>query len=244
MAFVSKIRRLVLSKNEVAPNTYQLTIGGVNVVLIVEDRITMIDAGLLGSAPHVLEFIEQLGRSPRELERIILTHRHVDHIGGLAALKKSTPAKVAIHPADISDGEAPPPRPGVKHRLLHLPGAETIRSVFGVFEKDIDIKLSDGEVLDVLGGLHVVHTPGHTPGSVCLYAPAHKLLVCGDAVRKRRNAFMLPPKTIAGFNREQAVASVRRLLELDIETVCAGHGLPVTSGARGMLEDLLARSQE
>lgn len=235
---------MALSNRKIAPNAYQLTIGGTNMMLILEERLTLIDAGLHGSTPQILDFIRKLGRSPEELDLIILTHRHIDHIGALAALKRATPAKVAMHFADISDGKTPPPRAGVKHRLLQLPGSSTLRSVFFVKDEDVDIRLSGGETLEPLGGLEVIHTPGHTVGSVCLYSPSHKMIFTGDALRKRRKVMLLPPKSIAGFNREQAIESVRKISQLDIETLCTGHGLPVTENISGMLTDLLEGNRD
>ncbi len=242
--FMSNIRRLVLSNREIAPKTYQLTIGGVNMVLIAEEQLTLVDAGLHGSTPQIIEFIRKLGRSPEELGLIILSHRHIDHIGSLAALKRSTPARVAIHGDDISDGNTPPPRSGVRHRLLQLPGSSTIRSVFGVRDEDVDIRLAGGERLEPLGGLEVIHTPGHTAGSISLYSPKHKLLLVGDALRKRRKALLLPPRSIAGFNRGQALESVLKISRLDIDTLCTGHGLPITENIPAMLRDLMERNKD
>jgi len=210
--------------------------------LIAEDTLTLIDAGLHGSAPYVARFIRKLGRSPKELSLIILTHRHIDHIGALAALKRQTPARTAIHPADISDGNPPPPRQGIRHRLLQLPGSATAKLVGVVREKDVDIKLAGGETLDILGGLEVIHTPGPTTGGICLYAPRHKLLMTGDVLRKRRKAILLPPKSIAGYNHAQAVESVEKLAKLDVETILTGHGLPIRENIPGMFKDLLSRT--
>ncbi len=244
MPFISNIRRLVLSNREIAPNTYQLTLGGVNMALIAEEQLTLIDAGLHGSTPQIIEFIRKLGRSPEELGLIILTHRHIDHIGALAALRRLTPARVAIHRDDISDGKTPPPRSGVRHRLLRLPGSSTLRSVFAVRDEDVDIRLAGGETLEPLGGLEVVHTPGHTAGSISLYSPRYRLLFTGDALRKRRKKFLLPPRSIAGFNRELALESVLKISRLDIGTLCTGHGLPVSENIPAMLRGLMEKNKD
>lgn len=244
MPFISNISRLVLSNREIAPNTYQLTIGGSNMALIAEEQLTLIDAGLHGSMPQIIQFIRKLGRSPEELGLIILTHRHIDHIGALAALKRSTSARVAIHRDDISDGKTPPPRSRARRRLPQLPGSSTLRSVFAVRDEDVDIRLAGGETLEPLGGLEVVHTPGHTAGSISLYSPRYKLLFTGDALRNRPRALQLPPRNIAGFNRKLALESVHKISRLDVDTLCPGHGLPVTENIAAKLKDLMERSKD
>jgi len=218
MSIISEIRRLIQSTSKIIPNVYQLTIRGTNVILIVEEKLTLIDTGLRGSSPHITGFIRHLGRSPEEISLIILTHKHVDHMGGLAELKQLTSAKVAIHKADISD------------------------SVFSVKSRDVDMPLAGGEVLQPLGGLEVIHTPGHTPGSISLFSQRNKLLIVGDALRKRRKTLYLPPKMVSS-DLSQAVESVQRMAQLDFNILCFGHGLPLSDGAHAKMQDLIERNK-
>jgi glyoxylase-like metal-dependent hydrolase (beta-lactamase superfamily II) len=230
MPIISEIRRLIQSTSEIIPNVYQLTIRGTNVILIVEEELTLIDTGLHGSSPQITGFIHHLGRSPEEISLIILTHKHMDHVGGLAELKQLTSAKVAIHKADISDIEM-------------RPLTSALRSVFSVKSRDVDIQLVGGEVLQPLGGLEVVHTPGHTPGSISLFSQRNKLLIVGDALRKRRKTLYLPPKMVSS-DLSQAAESVKRIAQLDFNILCFGHGLPLSDGVSAKMQDLIERNKD
>lgn len=190
-------------------------------LLVVETELTLIDTGFRGSSEQIEDCIRQLGRSPREISRIILTHNHVDHVGGMAELKQLTGARVAMHKTDIGERK-------------NLPSARA---------GDIDIQLEGGEVFDVLGGLEIIHTPGHTPGSICLFSARHKMLIVGDAVRKRRDNLLLPFRT-ASYDQSQAIKSVMKLALLDFDILCFGHGLPLTEGARVKMQDLADRHRD
>ena len=67
---------------EIIPNVYQLTTGAANVVVIVEEELTIIDTGLRGSSAKITSFVQHLGRSVEEIGLIIITHNHFDHMGG------------------------------------------------------------------------------------------------------------------------------------------------------------------
>ena len=87
MTLLPHIRRLIYSTSEIIPDVYQLTIRGVNVILIAEEELTLIDTGLRGNSPQIIDFINQIGRSPQEISLIVSTHNHLDHMGGLAELR-------------------------------------------------------------------------------------------------------------------------------------------------------------
>ncbi len=242
MSIISQIRRLIQSTHEIIPNAYQLTIRGTNVILIVEEELTLIDTGIRGSSPQLIDFIHHLGRSPEEISLIILTHNHIDHMGGLAELKQLASSKVAIHKADIGERKNPPSvDSGYRLPLDQL--SSTLRSVFSVKFSDIDIQLEGGEVLKPLGGLEVIHTPGHTQGSISLLSRQNKLLFVGDALRKRRNTLYLPPK-MASSNPTQALNSIKRIAQLDFEILCFGHGLPLSDDVHTKLQDLIGRNKD
>ena len=205
MPFISKIPH----SDDSTADIYQITVRGVNILLILEEELTLIDTGYRGSTAQIVDCIRQLGRSPEEISLIILTHNHIDHVGGLVELKKLTRARVTIHKTDIGERKS-------------LPSARS---------EDIDIRLNGGEVLNLLGGLEIIHTPGHTPGSISLFSPKNKLLIVGDALRKRRDNLHLPFRT-ANSDLRQAIDSISKMSRLDFDTLCFGHGLPLTGDVR------------
>ena len=225
---------------EIVPNFYQLSIRAVNIFLIVEEKLTLIDTGYHGSSVKIMDFIHQIGRSPEEIGLIIVTHNHVDHIGGLTELKRFTKGKVAIHRVGIISDEDEPPYPGGVRRLLRIPFLSTLRGHFMLKPEDVDIKLEDDMVLEPLGGLRVVHTPGHTPDSICLYSPRYKLLIVGDALVKSHNNPQLPHRMVA-MNFKEAVDSVRKIAGLDIDILCFGHGKPLNEDVHAKLLKLVER---
>jgi glyoxylase-like metal-dependent hydrolase (beta-lactamase superfamily II) len=222
---------------EVVPDVYQLMFAGVNVVLIAEEELTLIDTGVPGSLPGILNLIRRLGRSVQEISTVIITHNHFDHIGGLPELRRLTDVKVFAHQTDLVGSQAEGPYPGGIRRLLRIPFLSPIRRRFVLESGDIDVQLAGGEMLGPLGGLHVIHTPGHTPCSICLYSPERKLLFVGDAMQRRRRKLQFPARRVS-TDLVQAVESVRKLAELDFEVLVLGHGRPVTRGARAWVQAL------
>ena len=227
---------------KILPNLYQITIRYANIFLIVEKNLTLIDTGFTGSAPLIIDFIHKLGRRPDEVSLIILTHNHLDHTGGLEKLRQVMTANVAAHKDDvfIPEKTIPYPAGNVVGLLLRTPGLSSFRRKFVIGADGVDRVLEGGEVFDVLGGLQVVPTPGHTAGCISLYAPGHKLLLTGDALNKRRDILRLPLKTVS-TDVEVAKSSVRRMAEMDIDILCVGHGRPIMQNASENLRALVKR---
>ena len=87
---------------EVAEGVHQIQMLGADSFLIAEERLTLIDAGMVGSRRMLDRHLRQIGRSIDELERIICTHGHPDHIGGVNELVRGRDdVEVLIHPADL-----------------------------------------------------------------------------------------------------------------------------------------------
>lgn len=225
---------------EIIPDVYQIAMGRINAILIVEEELTLIDTGIRGSSAQIADCIHRLGRSIEEINLIILTHNHLDHTGGLAELRKLTKAKVAAHKADFTDTAGQSPYPRVLRRLLRIPPFSALRSVFLVNSSEVDIKLNGDEVLKPLGGLRVIHTPGHTPGSISLYSPQNKLLIVGDAVTKHHGILRPPPKP-ANTDMTQAIDSIKRVARLDFDILCLGHGRPITRDTRIRMQELVEK---
>jgi len=100
--------------------------------------------------------------------------------------------------------------------------------------------LSRRSVLKPLGGLKVIHTPGHTPDSISLYSPGSRLLIVGDALVRRSKIPQIPHKMVSS-DLVQAVDSVKKMVELDFDILCFGHGRPIMEDARARVAMLLER---
>ncbi|MBN2463788.1 MAG: MBL fold metallo-hydrolase [Dehalococcoidia bacterium] len=209
---------------------------GANVYLLVDDGdLTLVDTGFLGRADRILEQIKELGYSPADVKRIIITHHHVDHIGSLAELKGVTQAEVIAHPADAPyiDGSLPQPGPAVP-QWLSKPLARFSR-LWSTEPAAVDILVSDGDELPIMGGIKILHTPGHTPGSICLYLQDRDLLIAGDLLANRFG-LRLPSR---GFTVDtvQEAQSIKRVAGLEFDIICFGHGSPIMHNAHQAVAD-------
>ncbi len=226
---------------EVAPQVYQITRMMCNVFLVAEEELTLIDTGWRGSARRILDSVQKLGRSPEEITLIIITHHHPDHTGSLAELKRLTNAKVALHKADaqyFTGKLKEPPLFKGWYRPLNLllwPILLFLRPK----PADVDIILEDGDELPELGGLRVIHTPGHTPGSISLFSPKRRLIFTGDTTACFLPGRLSGPLRIFSFDMAQGRESVEKLAQLEFDILCMGHGSAVTQGAREKVQKLV-----
>ncbi len=220
---------------EVVSGLYQVSKGGINSFLIDkgDDGLTLIDSGLPDHAEMLTEGIRSIGREPSDLTNILITHAHPDHLGSAKTLSEGT-TPISLHPQDAhlaAAGIVHPtmtPGPGLVTGILFRLVMPKKPGKFPAFEPDI--ALNDGDVLDIAGGIEVIHTPGHTDGHVALlWKKDRGLLFVGDAAA---NALGL--NYMFGYNDvSTAQASLRKLVSHDFEAAVFGHGKPMLSGASG-----------
>ena len=229
-----KTRGHISGLTEVIPNVYNLSLIGTSVLLLLEEQITVIDAGWRGSGKRVLRALDRLGRQSEEIGHIISTHYHLDHVGGIAHIKKQSGGQVAAHESEIPylrSGTLPNP---VEHPIIRLLVAP-ILALLRPEQFSVDMPLSDGSQLDALGGMTIVHSPGHTPGSISLHFPQEGLLMVGDALEYRRGKLQLPSRYVSS-DMQQAKESVRKLAQLDFEVLCFSHFPPIKKNASKLLK--------
>jgi glyoxylase-like metal-dependent hydrolase (beta-lactamase superfamily II) len=215
---------------EIVPRVHAVPMLGATAFLACEERLTLIDAGLVGSRRRLERYLRRLGRSLDELDLIVCTHAHPDHIGAVAELTRDSNATVVMHPADIELL-----RLGLRQAVRNASRTNLIAAVTRAPRDPVPVH--DGEVLPALGGLRVVHTPGHTPGSICLYAPSLRLVFVGDVLQVIRGSVTYASSFFSA-DFPAARASIARLAALDVETIAFSHYPPWRRDARATLQGL------
>ncbi len=159
---------------------------------------------------NIEEILARLARHALTLQQIVVTHAHIDHVGGAARLRDLTGAPIAMNPKDLP--------------LLDMMEAQA--GWIGVPTPQVrppDVEAEDGVRLGPPPlTMEVLHTPGHTPGSICLHLPQHALLLSGDTLF----AGSIGRTDLPGGDGRQILRSLRdRLLVLEDHTrVLPGHG--------------------
>jgi len=199
-----------------------------NVYLIESaDSLVLVDAGMPFSDRIIVPRIEDFADKPLRL--IFITHAHLDHYGGAAAVREKTGAPIAIHPADAQsmiEGKTP---------LGSIRDWDWVEPTMPLVEQwaqaplsptEPDVLLEDGDDLRAWGltDAVVIHTPGHTPGSTTLLVDGKHALV-GDLIATTGEA--RAQRTYAD-NWDELAASLRRVQEMEPEIVYPGHGPPLT----------------
>ncbi|MCE5214623.1 MAG: MBL fold metallo-hydrolase [Methanobacterium sp.] len=206
----------------------------VNCYLVVNnDEIMLIDTGLPGNSSKIIKYVETiLKQSPHDIKTIIITHNHFDHVGSLSKIKEITGAKVAIHSADADY---------IRGKEKHVGGAfmnviiKLLKALYGTKPVEPEILLKDG---DLIGGYQVIHTPGHSPGSICLYNPENKVIFVGDNLQYTKGKLQSPGERLI-LEPEKYDASMRKLLDIDFEIILTGHTAPVLSGGKELMKDFV-----
>jgi hydroxyacylglutathione hydrolase len=194
------------------------------------DETYLIDTGFSAKAKSVVRAFQGANVPLSSINKMLLTHHHVDHMGGAAFLLDATKATISCHAEDAPfvDGRTKAPMP-----LL-------MRLFVRVHPAPVATVLKEG---DEIGSLKVLHTPGHTPGEVVFYHPRRKILFSGDAVVERSGRLTLPAPRYAS-SVVQAVRSLSRLRALDVELLLPGHGAPVAKNVDGLLDALIQRAPD
>jgi glyoxylase-like metal-dependent hydrolase (beta-lactamase superfamily II) len=201
-------------------------------LIIDSDGLTLIDSGAPRSEKKIFKYITGMGFASTDLKRILITHADYDHIGGLAELGKASGARVFS-----SRIEAEAIAMGRSSRQLK-PENLLLKAVYALANRyaktnpvQVDDFLVGGQMLDILGGLQVINTSGHTPGHLSFFAPSRNILFAGDSMVSDAKGLYRSVKDNT-WDHEKAIESVRKQAALGASIVCPGHG-PVIRDAVG-----------
>jgi len=238
-------RRDMSLVDEVADRVYRLGTEHINWYAVVDSTsVTVVDTGLPRYWPQLEALLTSLGRSVADIEAVLLTHADPDHLGNAERIAAETGATVFIHHADIpavtkqvwiSPPRVPPWRPAVLSFIAHgirngLLSWQAVNSPSGIE--------GDGQ-LSVPGRPTAIHTPGHTPGSVCYAFDDRDVLFVGDALLNKdpitgKAGCIVSTKGISA-DHARAKASISGLERLNHRTVLFGHGEPSQLGIQDVV---------
>jgi len=228
---------------DVARGVHRIGEHYVNWYLVEEEgRVTIVDAGLPASWSTLLGALGSIGRSPADVEALVLTHAHFDHVGFAERARVELGVPVWVHENDAPLTKRPwlymserSPLTYLDRRTLPVvasfvrAGAQRVGPIREVR------RFGDDGTLDVPGSPVVLFTPGHTLGHVALHLPDRDVVIAGDAlVTHDPYTDQRGPRIVAQAataDSERALASLDRLAETGAGTILPGHGEPWTGGA-------------
>lgn len=211
-------------------NIYPVALGFDHAYILQGQGTIMIDGGSPKQAKAFTKSLESLSIKPEEIQLIVLTHGHWDHIGSVKEIKEITGAKIAIHHREKEwlEKSLKPMPPGVTMwgrifgriikvflPLIHIPAA------------DVDVVLGDEEVSLSEYGIQgkVVYTPGHSLGSVSVLLETGEAFV-GDMAMSKFPLRLSPGLPIFAEDYEQLKQSWKLLLDQGAKTIYPSHGEP------------------
>jgi glyoxylase-like metal-dependent hydrolase (beta-lactamase superfamily II) len=215
-----------------------LDLAGVNAYLVDDDGVlTLVDAGSPFDRRHVERGIVQAAGSIDEVDRVLLTHYDIDHVGTLGRIE-ALDAELYIGRADrpAFTGEQPP----------------SWRTRKGAFQRAVDWMLTPPSLSvepvddgDRIGSFTAYHAPGHTPGHTVYASESLSVVFLGDAVWERAGEFGVPPRALCQ-DHERAWASVVDLADRlpDISAACQGHGVPFRRHGSDRLAECARRIEQ
>jgi glyoxylase-like metal-dependent hydrolase (beta-lactamase superfamily II) len=239
-----------LRLTEIGPGVHRLCSVDTNWYVLEEaGRLTLLDAGLPGDWQEFVAALSRLGRSPSDIDAVLITHHHRDHAGNAERLRGSG-TRVFSHPADapfLRGEERLSDRRVVRYIWRPWYAGYVARYLARGITRTPPIaklnELGDGEVVDVPGSPSVIHAPGHTPGSCALFLEDASLLFTGDALvtldvargpRGRQG-----PQVVRGphtADADLATESLDVLAGTGARTVLPGHGEPWAGGVERAVE--------
>jgi glyoxylase-like metal-dependent hydrolase (beta-lactamase superfamily II) len=207
-----------------------------------EGRLTVVDAGVPSSWSSLLEALNDLGRSPADVEAVVLTHAHFDHVGFAERARRELGIPVYVHENDVPLTRHPWRYAMERPRALYFATQVQALPIVATFLRNRafwppplkDVVRYESGTLPVPGSPRVVFAPGHTMGHCALHLPDRDVLIAGDAVvtldpyTARRGPRLVARAATA--DTERNLRSLDALVQTGARTVLVGHGEPWREG--------------
>jgi glyoxylase-like metal-dependent hydrolase (beta-lactamase superfamily II) len=207
-----------------------------------DDRLTVVDAGVPSSWSSLLEALKHLGRSPADVEAVVLTHAHFDHVGFAERARRELRIPVYVHENDVPLTRHPWRYAMERPRALYFATQVQALPIVASFLRNRafwppplkEVVRYENGTLPVPGSPRVVFAPGHTTGHCALHLPDRDVLLAGDAVvtldpyTARRGPRLVARAATADTDRN--LRSLDALVGTGARTVLVGHGEPWTQG--------------
>jgi glyoxylase-like metal-dependent hydrolase (beta-lactamase superfamily II) len=220
----------------ISSNIYQISLGWVNVFVIEDNGLTLIDTGTKGSTGKIFSAIKNGGKNPYDIKRIILTHAHPDHSGSAEEMKRMLRVPVMAHREDaqimrygIAFRKEVCLTPGLKNWLIYELAIK--RAGINIEPVAIDEQLNDRDLLPLLGGVRIIHTPGHSKGHISLLAENEEVLIAGDLLSNRTRLGL----SVIYENMAEGISSILKVTDLDFDKMVFGHGSPILKDAGSIM---------
>lgn len=203
------------------------------VILWDEKSAILVDVGLQGLLPVLKDEIRKLNLPFSNIEKVIITHGDLDHIGNLALLQNEFGDKL-----NTISHTREKPFVEFEEKSSKITD-EKFAEIEPTMRSKVDCLVNHEDEIDECGGIIVIHTPGHTPGHICLYLKKHKVLIAGDALNVIDGKLMGPNPRFTP-DMSQAKESLKKLLDYDIESVICYHGGLYTGNFKEAIDQFMA----
>ncbi len=228
---------------EIAKNLYRLPTLGPFInsyaFMNTDSSVTLVDCGLKGSSKRLIKDLARIGKHPKDVVTIVLTHAHDDHIGGASQMIKQCEVKnVLMHE---KDSQFPPTGKTPSRDDTRLSGKIMKILPESNYEPlNVTRTLIDGEVIDTAEGLRVVHTPGHTDGHISLLHLESETLITGDSIFNMSSRLTW---ALSGFcvNYKQSQETAMKFLDLDFKNACFTHGPEIRNSGKSRIKQFLSK---
>jgi len=191
--------------------------------ILTGEKVCLVDTGVWGTAPQLQGYLSRIGRSPKEVSRVLITHAHPDHIGGCLAIQKASSPLFYAHSADKPWIE------NIERQYRERPIPNFFELVEGPVPVNRELKEGDTVSWDKGKTIRVLETPGHSPGSISFLYEEEGALITGDAVPAVGTIpiYVDPQASIESIQKLRKLSGVKYLLSSWHEPI-AGNQISTT----------------